>query len=106
MDEPMTDSRLIRAVTRETEETDTPTNGQFLRTLFGDGGSEHRPVVVSFHGNPAEVAKSAWFGHPWQGGEVAESAANNYPFRENPRLCRGDSRCLTIPGVHLGKSFM
>ena len=78
MDEPMIDSRLIRAVTRETEETDTPTNAQFLRTLFGDGGSEHRPVVVSFHGNPAEVAKSAWFGHPWQGGEVAEAAANNY----------------------------
>jgi hypothetical protein len=23
-----------------------------------------------------------------------------YYQRENPRLCRGDRRCLTIPGVH------
>jgi hypothetical protein len=23
-----------------------------------------------------------------------------YYNRENPRLCRGDSRCLTVPGIH------
>jgi hypothetical protein len=74
----MTDSWIISAVTRETEETDTPTNCQFLRTLFGDGGSEHRPIVVSFPGNPAEVAKSAWFGQAWRGAEVEEATANNY----------------------------
>ncbi|WP_158412932.1 integrase arm-type DNA-binding domain-containing protein [Holophaga foetida] len=28
----------------------------------------------------------------------------DYPFRENPRLCRGGSRSLTFQGVHLGIS--
>jgi hypothetical protein len=27
-------------------------------------------------------------------------AEKHYYKRENPRLCRGDSRCLTTPGVH------
>ena len=29
--------------------------------------------------------------------------AYEYYKRENPRLCRGDSRCLTDPGVPLSR---
>jgi len=33
--------------------------------------------------------------------DIRYATANNHP-QVNPRLCRGDSRCLTIPGVFEG----
>jgi len=79
MDEPVTDSPFSRTETRDAGETDSPSNRAFLRTLFGEGSSAHRPVVVSFTGNPAEVPKSAWFGQVWAGCEPGSPmGANNY----------------------------
>lgn len=79
MDVPETDFPIGRMETGNTEETSTPCNGEFLRTLFGMATIDHRPVIVSFAGHPSEVSKSAWFGQAWLDGD-AELAmgANNY----------------------------
>lgn len=54
-------------------------NGDFLQVLFGATPSDYRPILVSFTGNPAQVTKAAWFGHPWQWTDPDPTAgANNY----------------------------
>lgn len=88
MDVPETDSPIDQTETGNTEETDAPCNDEFLRTLFGMAAIDHRPVIVSFVGNPSEVSKSAWFGQAWlDGGAELVTDANNYfslaAFRPN-----------------------
>lgn len=64
-----------------TGRTDLVSNGEFLRTVFGNL-VDALPVVVSFEGNPATAPARVWFGRPWQStSEVAASlpdSANNY----------------------------
>lgn len=75
----MTDPLISPIVTRETEETDPPSNSEFLRALFSTATNEHRPVLVSFVGNPSEVPKAAWYGQAWVDGEAGSAiGANNY----------------------------
>lgn len=68
--------------TDTTDETYFVGNGEFLLAVFGDELADARPVVVSFHGNPASVPAKVWFGRPWQGEpDVSASLpadANNY----------------------------
>ncbi len=74
--------------TEETDKTDAPnvtngfsvvSNGAFLAALFGSQPSDLCPVVVSFKGNPAKVAKAAWWGVAWCYGTAAPAPeANNY----------------------------
>ncbi|WP_197488524.1 hypothetical protein [Methylomonas koyamae] len=53
-----------------------------MSAIFSREQSDVRPVVVSFAGNPANVAKSAWFGRPWVGSAERDVSlpqdANNY----------------------------
>ncbi|MBU0673014.1 MAG: RepB family DNA primase [Proteobacteria bacterium] len=51
--------------TDKTDETDLVGNGQFLKVVFGDEPEDARPVLVSFSGNPTNVAAKGWFGRPW-----------------------------------------
>ena len=51
--------------TDKTGETDWVSNAGFLDCVFSSDLAEARPLVVSFAGNPAKVAKAAWFGRPW-----------------------------------------
>ncbi len=82
MDMTLTDFDFVSAETDETDKTDLVSNQAFLSTIFGSGQSDVRPVVVSFAGNPANVAKSAWFGRPWAGNAEIDVSlppnANNY----------------------------
>jgi len=79
MTEPTTISPINLTETSETENTNPPTNGEFLRTVFGVAASDHRPVIVSFAGNPSDVPKFAWNGQAWMEGEVGPAiGANNY----------------------------
>ncbi len=68
--------------TDKTGETDLVSNGEFLRTVFGDDLADVRPVVVSFAGNPTRASGKVWFGSPWLGSvDMAANLpgdANNY----------------------------
>lgn len=71
--------------TDNTDETDSLSNGEFLRAVFGtalEEPGEVRPVLVSFTGNPATAPGKVWFGKPWPGdAEVSTMLpvdANNY----------------------------
>ncbi|ANE55295.1 hypothetical protein [Methylomonas sp. DH-1] len=82
MDMPLTDFDFIPAETDKSDKTDLVSNQAFLSAIFGLGQSDVRPVIVSFAGNPANVAKSAWFGRPWVGSAERDVSlpqdANNY----------------------------
>ena len=55
-------------------------NDEFMRAVFGEVG-EHRPVVVSFRGNPIEARAGAWSGTAWRGDEKSRELPvtdNNY----------------------------
>ncbi len=65
--------------TDKTGETVLVSNDEFLRTLFGSLSSDVAPVVTSFGGNPANVAKSAWQSRRWRDdGNALPHEANNY----------------------------
>jgi hypothetical protein len=68
--------------TDKTGETDLVSNGEFLRTVFGDNLTDMRPILVSFAGNPASVPGKRWFGSPWLGNidltQHLPVDANNY----------------------------
>lgn len=68
--------------TGKTVETNTVSNGEFMREVFGDDLGDVRPVVVSFEGSPATVPGKAWFGQPWFGDADQDAdlpaSANNY----------------------------
>ncbi len=54
-------------------------NSDFLQALFGAAPDDHRPILVSFAGNPSQTANSSWFGYPWPGEDPGLSfGANNY----------------------------
>lgn len=81
--EPKDDAQLSLEREKKTDKPDNPTveitNDEFLATVFGDPTSSARPVVVSFAGNPASVAKIKWFGKPWIPGKTpTPTSANNY----------------------------
>lgn len=79
MNAPVTDFPPGPAETDKTGETNAVGNDDFLHAVFGDAVADTRPVVVRFAGNPATVAKSAWFGRPWldDGGKLPGDA-NSY----------------------------
>ena len=52
--------------TDKTGETDLVSNGEFLRTVFGDNLADMRPILVSFAGNPASVPGKRWFGRQYR----------------------------------------
>ncbi|MFQ5510059.1 MAG: hypothetical protein ACE5FN_12115 [Leptospirillia bacterium] len=66
----------------ETEKTDVTykvSNEEFRQAVFGDPEGDALPMVVSFKGNPANIAGSAWSGQPWREGDKPLPAdANNY----------------------------
>jgi hypothetical protein len=65
--------------TDKTDETDNPSNQEFLEALFGAERLDVRPIIVSFAGNPNDARKAAWFGRPWENdGTPLSGAANNY----------------------------
>jgi len=68
--------------TDKTGETDLVTNGEFLRSVFGDNLADVRPILVSFAENPATAPSKVWFGSPWSGNtdltENLPGDANNY----------------------------
>jgi hypothetical protein len=65
--------------TDKTDETYFIDNRQFIESIYGTEESANRPIIVSFGGNPASVAKSAWFGHAWAGDpSLMPPTANNY----------------------------
>ena len=82
MNAPETVSPLSRIETDKTCKSDSVSNGEFLRVVFGDSLADVRPVVVSFAGNPMSVPGKAWFGSPWQGNVdmkvTLPGNANNY----------------------------
>ena len=79
MNAPATDFSAGPAETDKTGETDAVGNGDFLRAVFGNAVDDTQPVVVSFAGNPATAAKSAWFGRPWLDDDTKlPGDANNY----------------------------
>lgn len=82
MNAPETVSPLSPMETDKTGRTDLVSNGEFLRTVFGDNLADVRPVVVSFAGNPMSVPGKVWFGSPWQGNTDFSvnlpNNANNY----------------------------
>lgn len=82
MNAPETVFSFNQLETDKTGETDLVTNGEFLRTVFGDNLTDVRPVVVSFAGNPTSVPSKAWFGSPWPGNtymtENLPGDTNNY----------------------------
>lgn len=82
MNAPETVFPLSPIETDKTGETDLVSNGEFLRTVFGDNLADVCPVVVSFTGNPTSVPSKAWFGSPWPGNtdltENLPGDANNY----------------------------
>ena len=53
---------------------------EFMATVFDNAVPGSAPVVVSFAGKPAEVAKSCWLGEPWQGKELKFPAGHNNYF--------------------------
>ena len=65
-----------------TGETDLVGNGEFLLAVFGDELADARPAVVSFEGNPGNVAAKMWFGRPWHStpdtAVTLPASANNY----------------------------
>lgn len=82
MNLPETVFPLARSETDKIDETDWVSNRDFLQTVFGEAQADARPVVVSFAGNPSQVAKSAWYGRPWSMGASVDMLlpehANNY----------------------------
>jgi len=64
----------------KSDKTITISNIDFLRTIFGDASRNECPIIVSFKGNPHNVAKQKWFGKTWTGAPIIElpSDANNY----------------------------
>lgn len=71
--------------TDKTGESDSLSNGDFMRAVFGDATDdlgEVRPVLVSFTGSPATAPGKVWFGKPWSGNTdaaaVLPATANNY----------------------------
>ena len=68
--------------TGKTGETNTVSNGEFMREVFGDDLGDVRPVMVSFEGSPATVSGKAWVGQPWLGDADQDAglpaSANNY----------------------------
>lgn len=77
-----TDFPFSPLVTYKSDETDLVSNGEFLRTVFGDQLADVCPILVSFSGNPTSVPSKDWFGKPWLcNADMTENLsrkANNY----------------------------
>jgi hypothetical protein len=63
-----------------TDETDSISNQEFLRAIFGDDLKDNRPIVVSFTGDPGKVEKRSWFGQAWQSENTQFPSQNNNYF--------------------------
>lgn len=70
------------AKTDITDETYKVSNNEFLMSIFGDELGNACPVVVSFQGNPASIARKPWHARPWKNEpEITDTlppGANNY----------------------------
>ncbi len=66
--------------TDESYKTVTVSNKDFLQAIFGNSLNNECPMLVSFKGNPANVAKQKWYGYPWASASTVELSedANNY----------------------------
>ena len=86
MNTSMTVSAAELDKTYETDETYTPTNGEFMLAVFGPLDAEDpnppRPVIVSFEESPWTAPKKTWYGKAWNGQAAGVDAlnpdANNY----------------------------
>ena len=65
MKDSLTNSLIGQKESDKTGETDTVSNDEFMRALFGKPVGEIRPMVVSFAGDPRLVKPSAWDGDAW-----------------------------------------
>ena len=78
----VTHFNLTRLETGKTGETNTASNNEFMREVFGEDLGNVRPVMVSFEGSPAMVPGKAWVGQPWSGAAEQDddlpASANNY----------------------------
>jgi hypothetical protein len=81
-----TSTTVCAAGLEKTDETYSPTNGEFMLAVFGpldaNALNPPRPVMVSFKGSPGTAPKNTWFGKAWNGQAAAADAlypgANNY----------------------------
>lgn len=64
--------------TDKTAETDTFSNVDFLRAIFGPYSEARPPLVVSFVGNPTKVAHTAWHAMALQPAHELAADCNNY----------------------------
>jgi hypothetical protein len=68
------------AQTDKSDKTVKISNADFLQTIFGEHANNEYPILVSFPGNPTNVAKHNWSGRPWASASsmVLPDNANNY----------------------------
>jgi hypothetical protein len=83
MNTTMTNFSPVYSETDKTDKTDEiieVSNADFLQAIFGDNLANDCLLLVSFKGNPANVDKSRWYGHPWINAASVELPrdANNY----------------------------
>lgn len=69
---------ILSTERQQPDSTNKPDNDEFLRVVFQDAPVQHRPVVVSFAGNPNGGAKSKWNGAPWFTDSTLKAENNNY----------------------------
>ena len=65
MNKTLTDSAPDQSKIDKSDKTIKVSNSDFLSAIFSDNLSSEHPILVSFKGNPTNVPKHKWFGHPW-----------------------------------------
>jgi hypothetical protein len=76
----MTKNISNKLQTDKSDKTITVSNLDFLMGIFGTNEKSANPILVSFKGNPAKVAKQKWCGYSWKNASTLNlsSDANNY----------------------------
>jgi hypothetical protein len=75
----MTNINSSSFLTDKSDKTYAISNEEFLKAIFGKATEEHKPMLVSFTGNPSKVKSSCWAGKPWDWSQCNLSGnANNY----------------------------
>jgi len=66
--------------TDKSDKTIQVSNTDFLEMIFGDNSNVERPIIVSFKGNPVNIAKHCWYGKPWSNDHIEKllTSNNNY----------------------------
>lgn len=66
--------------TDKSDKTFEISNTEFLQAIFGITAATEHPLFVSFKGDPTNIAKHHWYGHPWMSNTTVTlpANANNY----------------------------